>query len=150
MSNEIGDFLNGGGGAPSAKFTTVGTVAKGTVTNVEIQQRRSIEDGQPMTWPDNNPQMQLVVTLQTDESDSPEDSGERRLFAKKPGAMLQAISEAVKGADATAVEVGGTLAVQYTGDGEKKNPAYNAPKLFKAQYKAPEKATAAVGVDELL
>lgn len=150
MGNEVADFLNGGGGAKSAKFSEVGTIAKGEVTAVEISQQRSVEDGSLLEWKDGNPRMQLVVTVQTDESDSPEDDGLRRLFAKKPGNMLSAISDAVKLAEQSAVEVGGTLAVQYIGDGEKTNPAYNAPKLFKAQYKAPAKVAAAVGVDELL
>lgn len=150
MGNEVADFLNGGGGAKAAKFADVGTIAKGEVTAVEISQQRSVEDGSLLEWKDGNPRMQLVVTIQTDESDGADDDGLRRLFAKKPGNMLTAISDAVKAAEQTAVEVGGTLAVQFTGEGERTNPAYSPPKLFKAQYKAPAKAVQSVSADELI
>jgi len=48
--------------------------------------------------------------------------------------MLPALQEAVKGQDFRA---GGLLAVQYSGNGKKTNPAFSAPKLYTVQYKAP-------------
>ena len=59
------------------------------------------------------------------------------------------IEEAVKKAGAKGLEVGGTLAVKYVKDGEKKNKAFNAPKLYAAKYEAPDPmAVAAAGEPE--
>lgn len=151
MTDTLEGFLSGGGSA-AAKFPTVGTLIKGTITGAELTQQTDPADGKPKTWDDGNPRMQMVVTLQTDERDADidDDEGIRRLFVK--GKMLQAVREAVKGAGVKTVEVGGVLAVKYTGDGEKTNPAFNAPKLYAAQYKAPEKSVEVpgLGADELL
>lgn len=149
MSNEQEAFL-AGGGSPAAKFPTVGTTIKGTVTGAEMRQQTDPKDGKLKTWDDGNPMMQLVVTLATDERDADidDDDGTRRVFVK--GNMRKAVIEALKEAGAKTIDSGGKLAVQYTGDGEKTNPAFNAPKLYKAQYKAPEAAPQSVSADELL
>jgi hypothetical protein len=148
MPNQsVEEFLSGGG-SPVAKFPTPGTTVKGSVVEAVVSQQTDI-DGTLKTWDDGNPRMQLVVTLATDERDSSieNDEGTRRVFVK--GQMLAAVKDAIKTAGAKTLEAGGTLAVQYKEDGEQKRAGFNPPKLYIAQYKAPD-AAAAVSVDELL
>lgn len=150
-ADSLEGFLNATG-SPAAKFPTIGTLVKGTVTAAELTQQTDPADGKPKTWDNGEPRMQIVVTLATDERDATidDDDGTRRLFVK--GQMLKTVREAVKAAGVKTIEAGGTLAVKYTGDGEKTNPAYTAPKLYVAQYKAPAPAVDAPGLsaDELL
>jgi hypothetical protein len=128
------DFLMGGG-VPSAKFPVLGHTVSGRITEQPtVEQQRNYEDDKLKFWDDGKPMMQLVVTLATNERDpeNPEDDGARRLYVK--GYMKNAVAGAVRAAGARGLENGGTLSVTYTQDGEKKNPKFNAPKLFTAQY----------------
>jgi hypothetical protein len=128
------DFLMGGG-VPSAKFPTIGHTVSGRITEKPtVEQQRNYEDDKLKFWDDGKPMMQLVVTLATNERDpeNPEDDGARRLYVK--GYMKNAVASAVRAAGARGLEVGGILTVTYSGDGEKKNTKFNAPKLFTAQY----------------
>lgn len=133
---DVNDFLMGGGGAPSAKFPTIGTLHKGTITETAVSQQTSLE-GDPKVWPDGNPMMQAVITIQTDERDMDidDDEGLRRLFVK--GQMQAAVREAVRASGASKLEIGGTLAVIYDSDGERKSPGHNPPKIYRAQYVPP-------------
>ncbi|MFB7219374.1 hypothetical protein [Streptomyces sp. NPDC056227] len=127
------DFLMGGGGAPSASFPTPGTKIGGTITEQPtVQQQRDL-DGKPKFWDDGNPQMQLVVTIQTEQRDPSieDDDGRRRLFVK--GQMKNAVADAVRAAGAPGLQVGGTLDVAYTHDGVPKR-GFNAPKQYAARY----------------
>lgn len=147
-------FLSGGG-APSAKFTDVGATVKGTVTSFEMGQATDF-DGKPMVWPSGDPVRQLVLTLATDECDTTkeDDDGTRRLFIRESSNRQRALREALKQAGAKTIEVGATFAMKYTGDGERTKPGLNPPKLFVAQYKAPDPVAmvtdAFVGADELI
>lgn len=129
------DFLLGGGGAPSAKFVTPGTVIAGRITQQPtVQQQRDIQTGEKKFWNDGNPMMQLVVTIQTDQRDPSisDDDGQRRLFIK--GALQAAVADAVRTAGATGLEVGGHLTVTYTHDGTPKQRGFSAPKQYTATY----------------
>lgn len=143
ITDEARDFLLGGGGPPSVKFPEPGAKVTGKIVRAEPRQRLDIEQ-RPMFWEDGKPQMQLVIWLQTTERDPSleDDDGMRRLFAsgsKKPESksMLGAIIEAVR--KAGDIQVGGTLTVQYTGDGPRnaQRPALNPPKQYKAIYQPP-------------
>ncbi|AXH46902.1 hypothetical protein I5G67_gp065 [Mycobacterium phage Aminay] len=137
MSNEIAGFF-AGGGAPTAKFKTIGdTVGGKIVEEPRIEQQRDYESGNPLTYDDGNPRMQLVITVQTDLHDPTlnDDDGKRRLFVK--GAMKAAIGQALKAAGAGGPEVGGELFVTYTHDGEQKNPRLSPPRQFTAKYTKP-------------
>jgi hypothetical protein len=141
------DDLLMGGGAPTCTFPEIGTTWKGQVVDKRTEQQRDFDSGKPLTWDDGNPRLQVVITLQTDERDPKiaGDDGRRRLFVK--GQMLAAIRKAVSDAGAQTVEIGGTLAVQYSGDGEPTRRGMNPPKQYTAAYKPP---VAAVGVGDLL
>jgi hypothetical protein len=59
------DFLMAAGGAPSAKFETPGTSVTGKITDLQVRQQTDVRTREPLNWPNGDPKMQLVVTLQT-------------------------------------------------------------------------------------
>lgn len=136
MSNDVNDFLFAGG-APSAKFPTIGTLVKGTVVSSEVTQQTDL-DGKLKYWDNdtNKPMMQAVITLQTDLRDPEidDDQGLRRLFVK--GQMQAALRDALQKAGAK-LEVGGTLAVKYEKDEKASKAGYNPKKVYVAAYQAP-------------
>ncbi|MFF9898472.1 hypothetical protein [Streptomyces longispororuber] len=128
------DFLMGGS-VPSAKFPTLGATLTGQIASPPtVEQQRDYTTGDLKFWDDGKPQMQMVVTLATAERDPAvaDDDGTRRLYVK--GQMKTAIAQAVRASGARGLEVGGQLTVKYVRDGEKKNPRFNAPKEYAAQY----------------
>jgi hypothetical protein len=132
---DANSFLMGGGGAPTAKFPTPGTVVGGRITEPpKVEQQRDIQTGEKKFWADGNPMMQLVVTVQTDQRDPSieDDDGRRRIFVK--GQMKNAVADAVRAAGAKGLEVGGTLHVRYTHDGTPKQRGFSAPKQYAAHY----------------
>jgi hypothetical protein len=132
---DANSFLMGGGGAPTAKFPTPGTVIGGRITEPPtLEQQRDIKSGEKKFWADGDPMMQLVVTVQTDLRDPAleDDDGKRRIFIK--GQMKNAVSDAVRQAGARGLEVGGTLHVRYTHDGQAKERGMSPPKQYVAKY----------------
>ncbi|MGW8366933.1 hypothetical protein ACWGK1_41215 [Streptomyces wedmorensis] len=132
---DANSFLMGGGGAPTAKFPTPGTTVGGRITEQpKVEQQRDIQTGEKKFWNNGDPMMQLVVTVQTDQRDHAleDDDGKRRIFVK--GQMKNAVADAVRAAGARGLEVGGTLAVTYTHDGEQKQRGFSAPKQYTARY----------------
>lgn len=144
MSTNANDFLLGGGSA-SAKFEFINDTITGTITNQEVRQQTDIGNGEPLTWPNGDPRMQLVVTLQTDLRDDDDDDGLRSLYvkgSKKPGSksLHDAVAGAVRNAHAKGLQDGGTLTVTYVGDEPSSTRGFNPRKLYEATYKAPDKA----------
>lgn len=135
-------------GVKSFKFDQPNVTAKGPIVGLDMQQQRDIKDNSLKFWNDGNPMMQLRVVLQTELHDDDNDDGQRAIYVK--GEMQKAVRDAIRNAGASQIEVGGTLAVQYTGDGEKTSPAFNPPKLYRAQYQPPVQAPSAVAVDDLI
>lgn len=136
MSDQTDNFLFGG--AKSATFPTIGTTLSGTITAPpEMSQQRDMKTGDLKVWPDGNPMMQMVLTLDTDEHDpaDPDDDGQRRLFIKS--GLKSAVARAVKAAGATRLEVGGTLTVRYSSDGKQEKRGFSAPKIYEATYQRP-------------
>jgi hypothetical protein len=137
MTISANDLLMGGGMA-SAKFPTIGTKVTGRIIrDPEARQQTDIQTGDPLTFANGDPRMQIVVQLATDERDASidDDNGDRALYIK--GNMLNAVREAVRRAGAKGLEVGGTLTIVYSGDGEAKTRGFNAPKLYTASYTPP-------------
>ena len=127
--------LECGGGAPTAKFPTIGTSVGGRITEKPfVQQQRDIDSGEPKFWNDGKPMMQLVVTVQTNQSDPSiqDDDGRRRLFVK--GQLKQAVHDAVRAVGGSGLEVGGHLTVTYVADGEAKKRGFTPPKQYTAKY----------------
>lgn len=138
---DVNDLLAGGTKVPGAKFESIGDSVVGTIISAEARQTTDIKTGEPEVWPQGDPKMQVVITLQTDERDASieDDDGQRRLFAKKPSAMLGAIIDALGG---QRLEVGGRLAVKHTGTEPASTKGFNDKKLYVAAYEPP-KANAA-------
>jgi len=127
-----------GGGSPTAKFETVGTMIKGLVLSEELVQCTDPETQKPEVWDNGQPKMQVILTLQTELSDPEieEDDGKRRVFAKSY--MKTAIREAVKASKYKGRSlVGGELAIKYSANGKKSKPAFSPPKLYEAKFVPP-------------
>lgn len=135
-------------GTKSFKFEAEGDTVKGTIVNLEMQQQRDFKTNELKVWDDGKPMMQLRLVLATDLHENDDDNGQRAVYVR--GQMQQAVREAIKNAGATSIEEGGTLAVKYEGDGTASNPKFNAPKLYRAEYKAPEAEPVVVTADSLI
>lgn len=77
MSNDINDFLLGGGGK-AAKFENLGDFVEGEITSVELTQQTDMEHGTPLTWADGSPRKQLVIAMKTDQSEGRTTTGSAR------------------------------------------------------------------------
>jgi hypothetical protein len=136
MSQSANDLIMGGG-APAAKFPTVGTTIEGQIIDTTVSQQRDFATGDLKFWKSGDPMMQAVITVQTDQRDPEiaDDDGQRRLFVSSR-AMREAVRDAVKAAGAKLIEPGGTIKIQYTGDGAAEGNL-NPPKLYRAKYTPP-------------
>jgi head-tail adaptor len=130
------------GGAPAAKFPTIGTKVVGKVLSQRKQQSKDMATGELKTWEDGAPIWEIVFTLQTDERDPDieDDDGTRRIFAR--GQMLKAIGAALRQANWKRELVGGTLGVKYTSDGEARTRGFSPPKIYSAVFEPPDPADA--------
>lgn len=144
MTQQTADAFLLGGGGKSAKFETVGATVTGTIANPpQVRQQTDMTTGSPLTWDNGDPKMQLVVQLQTAERVDSDDDGIRNLYvkgSKDPASksLHAAVAGAVQAAGAKGLEVGGTLTVQYVGDGVSKTRGFNPPKQYAATYKSPD------------
>ena len=112
-----------------------------------MRQQTDIKTGAPVTWDDGQPKMQLVVKLQTEQrdADDPEDDGIRSLYISggfKRASTQKAIADAVRAAKAKGLEVGGTLAVKFTGEEPSSVRGFNPAKLYAARYEPPTQKAA--------
>jgi hypothetical protein len=123
MSDEQDLLAGGGPKLPTLKFEKPGDTHGGVVTDVKKLEDRD-PAGNAKTWPNGDPRFVYVLSLKT------ETEGECNLWAR--GVMINAIREAAKSAGVTEL-VGNKVSIRYTGDGEQKNKAFNAPKLFAAK-----------------
>ncbi len=144
MSNDDAErFLMGGGGR-SAKFIRPGDTVTGTVcAPPALRQRTDITSGKPLTWDNGDPQMQLVVRLQTVLREDPEDDGVRVVYLAGGFARAttqKVVADAVRAAKAQRLEVGGTLALRYTGEEPNAKAGLNPHKLYAAKYDPPATA----------
>lgn len=133
-----------GGGVTSAKFDGIGVSVTGTIEDVTASQQTDFTSGEPKTWPNGDPMMQVVVTLATSQRDPSvtDDDGLRKVYVKGKS-LTNAVRDAVRRAGAKGLEVGGTLTVTYTGDGPQEKRGINPPKLYAAEYGQPDRAAAA-------
>lgn len=143
MSNDPNAFLLGGGGK-SAKFETVGDTVTGVIcAPPELRQQTDIKTGAPKTWDNGDPIMQLVVKLQTDQREDDEDDGVRNLYVSggfKRASLQKAVADALRTAKAKGLELGGTLAIRYTGEEPASVKGFNPAKLYAAKYTPPTDA----------
>lgn len=128
IDQSIADELTRSGG-PVAKWNEIGDVRRVVIESVEKRQVTDFDTGEPLTWPNGDPKYQFIFS-----GTDPDNGGEEtRLFVK--GFALAAVKEALRAAN-SAPEVGGTLAVKWTGLAEpvgRKSPA----KTWAATYTKP-------------
>lgn len=113
---------------PSAKFPTVGTVVEGVVAEIGTSTVPDFDDrGRPngVKYEEDGttPKTQVDVTLDRDGS---------KIVLHTDGAIYYSIGRALAEIGSDDLEVGDTLAVTYTGDGEASAKGRNAPKQYSA------------------
>ena len=150
MPDEFDDLMAGGDGIPSATLDDAHPTVKGRITAKAVTDARVYGTNEVKTWPSGDPIKQIVITLATDERDPrvPDDDGKRKVYAEqdsRPGSKMAAIREAMRAAGAKTIEVGGILAIAYTGP-DPESTAQIKRKLYRAQYQPP----AAAAADDLL
>ncbi|UEJ82667.1 hypothetical protein Bra3105_17855 [Brachybacterium halotolerans subsp. kimchii] len=128
------DQILAGGGA-TAKFEAPGDLYTGEIVDVQIRQVNDYDSGKPAFWDDGRPQEQIVVTIATSESTGPDDDGHRNVYIKGWGDQLKAFRQAAKGLGRNPRQ-GDQFTATYVGDGERKNPRFNPPKLFQYEVTA--------------
>lgn len=133
-----------GGGSKSASFENVGDTITGTVVSTEVRQQTDLQ-GNPRVWDNGDPQMQLVVQLQTTERADADDDGIRAVYvkgSKKIGSrsLHDAVASAVRTSGAKGLEAGGTLTVRFVGTEPSSTRGFNDRKLYEATYAAPDRA----------
>jgi hypothetical protein len=144
MSNDWLSQNSGGNGGPGVYFGTIGDKVVGVITatprqvDTEFGERLVIE---------LRATSESTATKGTSGEDGDIQDGDEVTVWVKPGAMAAAIRKAIVDAGATGLTEGDTLAVAYSGDGEKKKAGWNAPKLYVARYTT---AKPAVSLDSLV
>lgn len=132
------NFLMGGGGAKSAKFEKPDdTVGGPIIAEPEMRQQTDFKTGKELFWDNGDPRMQLVVRVQTQLREDPEDDGVRAFYIKggfKRPTAQKAVADAVRAAGAPGLAVGGQLFLTLDSiDGTDKD----SPKNYSARYVAP-------------
>ncbi|MGE4637738.1 hypothetical protein [Bifidobacterium longum] len=117
-----------------AKFEQPGTSISGIIENVTANQIRDFKSRQPKFFDDGQPQMQVLVTINTGVTDPmvEDDDGRRTVYIKGFGLQRHAWLQALHNAGlrkAAEVRPGDRFTATFTGFGEAK-PGMNAPKLF--------------------
>lgn len=117
-----------------AKFEQPGTSISGIIENVTANQIRDFKSRQPKFFDDGQPQMQVLVTINTGITDPmvEDDDGRRTVYIKGFGLQRHAWLQALHNAGlrkAAEVRPGDRFTATFTGFGEAK-PGMNAPKLF--------------------
>ena len=133
---DLHDALMAGGGAVgrTAKFASVGDTHKGTIV-AHTYRADLMPDGTQRTFADGKPRPDvLVVSIQTDEREDADDDGIRALWLKWK--MKEAVVEAVKKSGGS-FQVGGELAVKFSGEEKPTVRGNNPTKLYTASYRPP-------------
>lgn len=127
-------------GAPAFKFHTPGDTITGTITAARKVQATDYDTGEPVTWPNGDPKYDYPITVTNPD-------GEQTVWCRNQ--MWVAVRDACT-KTGSIPQPGGVLTVTYTGDGEKSNPKYNAPKLYTATYQPapPAQTGAAISTDD--
>lgn len=126
-----------GGGGRSAKFENEGDTVIGYIARVETRQRTEIGTGHPMTWPDGNPRMQLVIQVLIDAPEDDDDDGLRNLYVSIPSQMQKVIADAVRKVGERGLGNGGKLGVKYSKTEAPKQRGFNGQKIYTAKYEPP-------------
>jgi hypothetical protein len=128
--------------APAAKFEKIGDSCEGHISAVEWRNQTDPKTQAVKYFASGDAMKQLVITVDTAAGESLALYAKGGNFPAVTGtgqSMLNAIAKAAKDAGAGSIDTGALLTVTFTGEG-KKEPGLNAPKLYTASYKAPQKS----------
>ena len=138
MTDDVNSVLMGGG-VKSASFENFGDFVQGEIIRTEMRQQTKFGSGEPLTWDDGQPRMQIVAVLQTPDQDDEQDEGVRGVYIKVPSQMLRAVREAVRAERADGLEEGGILSIKYVSDEKPSKKGFNPQKVYEANYRAPRR-----------
>jgi hypothetical protein len=135
----------GSDGGNSFPFDRIGDQVTGQIESLEELQQTDLQTGEPKVFASGQPMLMYKVTLLTPLRDpaDPTDTGARAIYLRgsrkaESQSSLAAVLAAVKATTGgTALEPGGTLTLQYIGDGVATNRGFSAPKLYSATYLRP-------------
>jgi hypothetical protein len=137
---DANEFLMGGG-AKAAQFPTIGTEVGGFINGEpKVQQQTDPKDNSPKFFPSGDPMRVLIVPIQTDLRDGPDDDGARALWIG--GKSLATLRETIRATGAKGLEQGAYVSQKYVADGEKKQ-GLNPAKLYAFTYRRPTPGAAA-------
>jgi hypothetical protein len=124
------------------KHSVIGDTVTGDVIDYEVRQSRDFDDNKLEFWDDGSPRLQLVINLQTDLREEPnedgsDDEGIRSLYVKWWGTDRKNFLTAIKQAGVGDLAEGGKLTASYIGDGEQPDKKKSAPKIRTYGYNAP-------------
>lgn len=122
-----------------AKWENIGDTHKVRIATATKQQVTNFATGEPETWGNGEPKWQLVFS-----GVNPDTGEDTRIFAK--GFMYTAVKKCFAAAGQVP-EVGGVLAIQWTGEEPAKVKGYNPSKTWRAQYAPP---AISVNADDLI
>lgn len=138
MTQALEEFFAGGVAAAKFEDGEYGTVIGGVITTEpRMAQQRDYTTNEPVFYPDGNPAMQMIVTVQADEAHG-EDDGQRAFYIR--GQMRAAVGEALRKVGAKTLARGGRLLIKYLEDKPvtlKNGKPGNPQKIFAARYEPP-------------
>jgi hypothetical protein len=139
MSNEVEDFLTGGG-VRSAKFENIGDMVKGVICEEPVMRDQTdIKTGEVKRFPDGNPMKQVVLTIITDPllHEDDDDDGLRRIYVKSK--MTEAMRSALKKAGVRGPAEGGKIAVKFVSEIPPQKRGHSPTKVYQVWYEDPPK-----------
>ena len=141
------------GGSTSWNPKEIGDKIKGTIRGIKRVQQTDFTTGEPLFWSNNDPRMQTVVELQTNEREGDDDEGVRTVWLKggrnyeaaegKGSSGEVALAMAAKDAGVTSIEEGSELTIVHSGLAKPTTRGFQPAKLY-AMKLVPAKASVAV------
>ena len=125
--------------AAGAKFKNIGDTYAGKIVALREEQQTEYKTRAPKTFADGSPMMQIVVTLEQRDGSTVAlyaKGGKYKIADGEGTSMRSAIGTAVRNAKADGLDVGGELAVRYSGNSEAEEGLFPA-RLFTAEYRPP-------------
>lgn len=110
------------------KESPIGDSISGPITAIAFRPKR--EKGAIVRWQDGSPQLNLILTIQTELHQDEADDGQRSIYVKWWGEQKKGIAKAVNSAKLAAPKVGDTLSVTYASDGPQPTDKQLSPEKF--------------------
>ena len=136
MSDPVNDILGGRGGR-SASFKEHGDKVEGEILRYDTFQRRDIISKAPLSWPDGNPKMNIVISVQTVDIEDDDDDGIRNIYINIPSQPLTALRQALSKARVRGIAEGGYLVATFVSTDKPSGVGLSGQKQFAYEYAAP-------------